>query len=168
MKGHVTKRFLEAQDGNNRAYWTFLVTSRWLGLRLDALCICLFAVSAIAAAGSRRAPLDPGLVGLALTQLITLISGFQWYVLTCTCVSSQQQSCATFVPCCVQDGAPERRAGEPLRVCRARRGVRVTARRGRRRGPSGAAGHGRALLLWRESKECLCECHPSSGGTCPE
>ena len=93
MKGLVMERFLRAQDANSRAYWAFLVTSRWLGLRLDVLCICLLAAASLAAAGSRRQPLDPGLVGLTLTQLISLISGFQWCVSDGRLSSSESAFC---------------------------------------------------------------------------
>lgn len=62
-------RFSAALDEHSRAYFSFLATSRWLGVRLDALCIALLAAAAFGSIGARgTAP--PALIGLALSQVI--------------------------------------------------------------------------------------------------
>jgi ATP-binding cassette subfamily C (CFTR/MRP) protein 4 len=35
------ERFYAAADENGRAYWAWLATTRWLGVRLDSLCLAL-------------------------------------------------------------------------------------------------------------------------------
>ena len=79
VKSDLRARFSAALDDHSRAYFAFLATSRWLGVRLDALCIALLAASAFGSIGARgTAP--PALIGLALSQIIGVTNAFQWCV----------------------------------------------------------------------------------------
>jgi ATP-binding cassette subfamily C (CFTR/MRP) protein 4 len=49
----LTGRFHAAVDRNTAAYWAFLATSRWLGVRLDGGCLLLLAAAAFAGAALR-------------------------------------------------------------------------------------------------------------------
>ncbi|KAG8452202.1 hypothetical protein GDO86_004119 [Hymenochirus boettgeri] len=67
------------QDLHSEAWFLFLTTSRWLAVRLDAMC-ALF-VAAIAFGSLILAEsLDAGQVGLALSYAITIMGTFQWGV----------------------------------------------------------------------------------------
>lgn len=70
-------RFAGAVDANSRAYFFFLGASRWLGVRLDAICLALVVVTTFAAIALRNS-LPPALVGLSISQTAALASGFQW------------------------------------------------------------------------------------------
>jgi ATP-binding cassette subfamily C (CFTR/MRP) protein 4 len=67
-------------DAHSRAYFAWLAAARWLGVRLDALCLALLGAFALAAAGSRGSSISPALVGLALSQAIGMANAFQWAV----------------------------------------------------------------------------------------
>jgi len=75
----LMRSFYAAANGNVRAYIAYLLTSRWLGFRLDVMCLALLAVTAFASVAA-RASLAPGLVGLLLSQIITLAGAVQWMV----------------------------------------------------------------------------------------
>ena len=79
LGGALTRRFHEHVDANTSAYFTFLATSRWLGIRLDAICVALLAVAAFACVRLRES-LSPELVGMALSLLMQLLSSLQWSV----------------------------------------------------------------------------------------
>lgn len=66
-----------ALDLNARAYFMFLVASRWLGYRLDLMCVGFNAATAIGCI-FLRGQLDAGLVGLSLTLALQLTSVVQW------------------------------------------------------------------------------------------
>jgi ATP-binding cassette subfamily C (CFTR/MRP) protein 4 len=72
-------RFAEALDMHSRAYFAWLAGARWLGVRLDILCLALLSVFALAAAGTRGSA-PPALVGLALSQALGMANAFQWAV----------------------------------------------------------------------------------------
>ena len=82
LRGLLSRRFEAAVDGNTRAYFAFIVTNRWLGIRLDGICISFLAVTTFAcvAARSSLTLLTPGLIGLSLSQLVSLTGTFQWAV----------------------------------------------------------------------------------------
>ncbi|XP_078077780.1 ATP-binding cassette sub-family C member 4 isoform X2 [Mustelus asterias] len=72
-------KFDEHQDLHSETWFLFLSTSRWLAVRLDALCAIF--VSAVAFGSIIIAnQLDAGQVGLALSYAITLMGMFQWGV----------------------------------------------------------------------------------------
>ncbi|XP_072332338.1 ATP-binding cassette sub-family C member 4 isoform X2 [Scyliorhinus torazame] len=72
-------KFDEHQDLHSETWFLFLSTSRWLAVRLDALCAIF--VSAVAFGCIIIAnQLDAGQVGLALSYAITLMGMFQWGV----------------------------------------------------------------------------------------
>ena len=79
LGGVMCARFSRALDAHSRAYFAFLASSRWLGVRLDALCLALLAASASGAAAARGAA-SPALIGLALSQVIGVTNAFQWCV----------------------------------------------------------------------------------------
>ncbi|OCT92610.1 hypothetical protein XELAEV_18015666mg [Xenopus laevis] len=67
------------QDLHSEAWFLFLTTSRWLAVRLDAICAVF--VMAIAFGSIILAEnLDAGQVGLALSYGITIMGTFQWGV----------------------------------------------------------------------------------------
>jgi ATP-binding cassette subfamily C (CFTR/MRP) protein 4 len=59
---HTFQRY---QDAHTRAWLTFILTSRWLGARLDLIVFLLVVVTAFSAV-AQRDTLDPGSTGLAL------------------------------------------------------------------------------------------------------
>ncbi|XP_048454277.1 multidrug resistance-associated protein 4 [Rhincodon typus] len=72
-------KFDEHQDLHSETWFLFLSTSRWLAVRLDALCavfVSIVAFGSIIIANQ----LDAGQVGLALSYAITLMGMFQWGV----------------------------------------------------------------------------------------
>jgi ABC-type multidrug transport system fused ATPase/permease subunit len=71
--------FAERLDDNGRAHFSFLVTSRWLGFRLDGISAALLTVLALSAAASRGV-LSPALVSLSLAYALQLSGQFQWSV----------------------------------------------------------------------------------------
>ncbi|XP_078402042.1 ATP-binding cassette sub-family C member 4 isoform X2 [Cetorhinus maximus] len=72
-------KFDEHQDLHSETWFLFLSTSRWLAVRLDALCTVF--VTAVAFGSIIMANhLVAGQVGLALSYAITLMGMFQWGV----------------------------------------------------------------------------------------
>uniref|UniRef100_UPI00398F2F2F ATP-binding cassette sub-family C member 4 n=1 Tax=Pristiophorus japonicus TaxID=55135 RepID=UPI00398F2F2F len=72
-------KFDEHQDLHSETWFLFLSTSRWLAVRLDALCAIF--VSTVAFGSIMIAnQLNAGQVGLALSYAITLMGMFQWGV----------------------------------------------------------------------------------------
>ncbi|XP_078259159.1 ATP-binding cassette sub-family C member 4 [Rhinoraja longicauda] len=72
-------KFDEHQDLHSETWFLFLSTSRWLAVRLDALCavfVTSVAFSSIVIANQ----LDAGQVGFVLSYSITLMGMFQWGV----------------------------------------------------------------------------------------
>ena len=69
-------------DAQVRAYHVFLVTNRWLGVRLDALCFVLLIVGTFTfvGAGDSLPTISPSTAGLAVSYLISLAGSFQWCV----------------------------------------------------------------------------------------
>jgi ABC-type multidrug transport system fused ATPase/permease subunit len=73
-------RYREAADANTRAYFVFLVASRWLGVRLDTICLVFLTVMVFACVGAGPSFVAPGLVGLSVSMLMSLTGAFQWMV----------------------------------------------------------------------------------------
>ncbi|XP_075708502.1 ATP-binding cassette sub-family C member 4 isoform X1 [Rhinoderma darwinii] len=67
------------QDLHSEAWFLFLTTSRWLAVRLDAIC-ALFVIAIAFGSLILSKTLDAGQVGLALSYAITIMGSFQWGV----------------------------------------------------------------------------------------
>ena len=83
--GHaLDAEFHALLDANNRAFWTFVVGGRWLGIRLDSLAAVAAAAAAACVAGARSAganagaQLPPGLAGMALVAALTFSGTLQY------------------------------------------------------------------------------------------
>ncbi|XP_069495246.1 ATP-binding cassette sub-family C member 4 isoform X2 [Ambystoma mexicanum] len=77
------KRFQELfdaqQDLHSEAWFLFLTTTRWLAVRLDAICAIFVVITAFGSLLLANS-LDAGQVGLALSYAVTLMGTFQWGV----------------------------------------------------------------------------------------
>jgi len=75
----VSSLFQEQIDENARAWFSFALSARWLGIRLDTettvvlACVCFLAVVL-------RTTIDVGLLGFALVYTMSLSGLFQWTV----------------------------------------------------------------------------------------
>ncbi|KAM8976173.1 ATP-binding cassette sub-family C member 4 [Pelodytes ibericus] len=67
------------QDLHSEAWFLFLTTSRWLAVRLDAIC-ALFVIAIAFGSLILAKSLNAGQVGLALSYAITIMGTFQWGV----------------------------------------------------------------------------------------
>ena len=67
------------QDNHTRAWLTFILTSRWLGARLDLIVFLLVVVTAFSAV-AQLDKLDAGSTGLSLSYIMQLTGVFQWAV----------------------------------------------------------------------------------------
>ena len=85
-------RFYAAADENGRAYWAWLATTRWLGVRLDMLCLTLLAVTTMSGVALRSA-IPPSLIGLLLSQIIAVTNAFQWAVRQSSEVENAMVAC---------------------------------------------------------------------------
>jgi ATP-binding cassette, subfamily C (CFTR/MRP), member 4 len=65
----MQKQFITASDANLTAYFSFICSGRWLGLRLDAGCFVLLIATLIAALYARTF-LSPALIGLSLSSVL--------------------------------------------------------------------------------------------------
>ena len=77
LQRRLTQDFYAASDGNVRAYFAFISTNRWLGMRLDWLCFLLLIASAFVCVALRGA-ISPALIGLSLTSVLQVTNAFQW------------------------------------------------------------------------------------------
>lgn len=76
-------RFVEAQEDNGRAFFSYLICARWLGFRLDALSALFLGITAIACVAvrdSQQAAQQAAYVGLALNYVTQLSGELQWAV----------------------------------------------------------------------------------------
>lgn len=87
----LSERFIEASDGNTRAYFVFLASSRWMGLRMDLLCWCLVVVVAFVSVALRNS-VSASLIGLSLSQILSISGAFQWAVRQSAEVENQMVS----------------------------------------------------------------------------
>ena len=72
-------QFQDYQDAHTRAWLTFILTSRWLGARLDLIVFLLVVVTAFSAV-AQLDKLDAGSTGLSLSYIMQLTGVFQWAV----------------------------------------------------------------------------------------
>jgi len=80
---HFGDLFEERHDSNLRSFFAFLACSRWIGFRLDLICVVLLAAACFIAVlffHYTTFNLDPTVLGLALMLLIQLSGLFQWSV----------------------------------------------------------------------------------------
>jgi len=77
MAPHFLASFFAAVDANVEAVFNMMAVSRWLGFAMDAMCVLLL-TAAVAACIPLRDTLPPALVGLALSQVMATVNGFQW------------------------------------------------------------------------------------------
>eukprot|EP01134_Creolimax_fragrantissima_P003514 CFRG3514T1 len=75
----VLDEFYLKLNTHTRMWFSFLVTQRWLGFRLDGLCCILITVTAFVCIPLKDT-LDAGLVGLLLSYVLQLQGLFQWAV----------------------------------------------------------------------------------------
>eukprot|EP01121_Diplochlamys_sp_Union-15-3_P018939 TRINITY_DN7011_c0_g1_i1.p1 TRINITY_DN7011_c0_g1~~TRINITY_DN7011_c0_g1_i1.p1 ORF type:complete len:625 (+),score=107.71 TRINITY_DN7011_c0_g1_i1:214-1875(+) len=66
-------------DQNNRAYYMWLVSNRWLGLRLEFVGACVVFGSAFFAVLDKGS-INPGLAGLSITYALQLTGQLNWLV----------------------------------------------------------------------------------------
>ncbi|CAH2223668.1 multidrug resistance-associated 4 [Pelobates cultripes] len=71
--------FDSQQDLHSEAWFLFLTTSRWLAVRLDAIC-ALFVIAIAFGSLILAKTLNAGQVGLALSYAVTIMGSFQWGV----------------------------------------------------------------------------------------
>jgi len=88
LRQSVTAVFLKQLDINGRAWFSFLMASRWLGYRLDMESAAILAFVALFAVWLRT-QIDVGLIGFALTYTMSLSGLFQWSVRLSAEVESQ-------------------------------------------------------------------------------
>ncbi|KAG0271436.1 hypothetical protein BGZ95_000753 [Linnemannia exigua] len=72
-------RFVEAQEDNGRAFFSYLICARWLGFRLDALSAIFLGITAVACVAVRDTQ-QAAYVGLALNYVTQLSGELQWAV----------------------------------------------------------------------------------------
>jgi len=80
---YFKSKFQQAHDAHSRAFFAFIMTSRWLGFRMDFIMFILLAVSSFSAVIFKEQgwfSIDASVLGLALTQLLQLAGVFQWMV----------------------------------------------------------------------------------------
>jgi hypothetical protein len=80
---HFGAIFEERHNANLRAFFAFLSCARWIGFRLDLICVVLLGAACYLAVVFHHYldfGLDPAIVGLALMLLIQLSGLFQWSV----------------------------------------------------------------------------------------
>ncbi|GFS16304.1 multidrug resistance-associated protein 4 [Elysia marginata] len=79
MEQQLTREFDAHQDLHTEAWFLFLATSRWLGIRLDWLSVtfiaCVVYFSVVVSDS-----MDPGFVGLSVVYTMNLMGLFQWAV----------------------------------------------------------------------------------------
>lgn len=94
MKDRCKAAFVRILNEYGRIYWTFLMSSRWLGFRLDLETnIILIAVCFVAVGLSRQVgDGNVSLVGFTLTYIIQLSGLFQWTVRQSAEIETQMTS----------------------------------------------------------------------------
>jgi len=78
-----SKEFQLRHNENLRAFFSWLACTRWLGFRLDAICLGLLMAACYLAVICRHHTsfnIEPAILGLAITFLIQLAGLFQWTV----------------------------------------------------------------------------------------
>ncbi|KAK3795778.1 hypothetical protein RRG08_031859 [Elysia crispata] len=79
MEQKLTAEFHAHQDLHTEAWFLFITTSRWFGVRIDWLSI-LFTASVVYCSVLAADAMDPGFVGLSVVYTLNLMGRFQWAV----------------------------------------------------------------------------------------
>jgi ATP-binding cassette subfamily C (CFTR/MRP) protein 4 len=79
VEDHFLNSFIDKVNGNTRALFMFICSTRWFGLRLDLMACCLTFLTAILSVTLRK-NMDASSVALGLTYSISLSDLFQWGV----------------------------------------------------------------------------------------
>lgn len=87
----VTNKFYSQINDNGRAWFSFLMTSRWLGLRIDLESTLLMVAITFLCVGLRNT-LDVGMIGFALSYTMSLNGLLQWAVRQSAEVETQMTS----------------------------------------------------------------------------
>jgi ATP-binding cassette subfamily C (CFTR/MRP) protein 4 len=75
------KNFMNLQKENTKIFFTFLSTSRWLGMRLDVAAASFLVIITFLAVGLRGSLAgNTGLIGLVLSYCFQLLRLLQWCV----------------------------------------------------------------------------------------
>lgn len=80
---YFTKRFEELHDAHTRGFFCFIASSRWVGFRMDALAFLLLAFVCFVTVLFQTQGwfnVGPTILGLTLSMLLQLCSGFQWCI----------------------------------------------------------------------------------------
>eukprot|EP00759_Apiculatamorpha_spiralis_P001269 PhF_6_TR10440/c0_g1_i2/m.16510/K05673/ABCC4; ATP-binding cassette, subfamily C (CFTR/MRP), member 4 len=73
------EKLFDYQDDHTKPNYMFLMASRWLGMRLDLLCI-LFLVVTVFFGVTAVGDIPSGAVGVSLLYVVQLLGGLQWFV----------------------------------------------------------------------------------------
>ena len=79
VENEFVNSFIDKVNANSRAFFIFLCSSRWFGLRLDLMTCCLTFFTAILSVALRK-NVDASSVALGLTYSMSLADIFQWGV----------------------------------------------------------------------------------------
>ena len=80
---YFRQKFEDAHNRHTRAFFSFIASSRWVGFRMDGLMFLFISCAAFLAVifnTQNLLPVDPAILGLALTMLLQLSGLFQWAV----------------------------------------------------------------------------------------
>eukprot|EP00052_Salpingoeca_macrocollata_P020832 m.175998 g.175998 ORF g.175998 m.175998 type:complete len:1316 (-) comp21374_c0_seq1:121-4068(-) len=96
IRGHAAQprfrqEFNKHQDNYSKAFFMFVMLSRWLGFRLDMLATVFIGAVVFGAIAARQS-VDAGEAGLSLAYAIQITSIFQWCVRQSTEVETQMTS----------------------------------------------------------------------------
>jgi ABC-type multidrug transport system fused ATPase/permease subunit len=79
MQSHFMNAFMKKLDYNNRAWYSYLYLSRWIGFRLDFVSSLMVLTATLGAVGVKSTS-NSGLIAFALFYVLRLTSLFQWAV----------------------------------------------------------------------------------------
>jgi ATP-binding cassette, subfamily C (CFTR/MRP), member 4 len=91
LQERLVTSFHRSLDGNARAWFSFLLTSRWLGYRLDIITSIILIVLLFVSCGL-KGKVDVGLIGFALVYTLSLAGLLQWTVRQSAEVENQMTS----------------------------------------------------------------------------
>ena len=75
----LLEKYVSTSDANVGAYFAFIATNRWLGIRLDALTFILLLATTFVCVGL-RGTLSSSLIGLALSSILQVTNSYQWTI----------------------------------------------------------------------------------------
>jgi ABC-type multidrug transport system fused ATPase/permease subunit len=91
LQGRFVASFRQSLTDNARAWYSFLMTSRWLGFRLDMISSLILIVLLFFSCGL-KGQVDVGLIGFALVYTLSLAGLLQWTVRQSAEVENQMTS----------------------------------------------------------------------------